>query len=135
MSDVSVVALSITLFEDILLNFVLSCLIVIDDSYNFKGIIGELYVSLKLPVQLLTKYNAKDLYMEHCRRVLDTTVTVASEYRDRQRPNFVAVVVATIFVWDNVPINRTDIIRSIVGIGRPLMFSIDVEMNKIPSSI
>ena len=64
MFDISTAVLAVTLFEDVVLKFGFCNIMVVDDDIKFKGSFGEICVSLKIPVRLLAKHNAKGLYIE-----------------------------------------------------------------------
>ena len=106
---------------------------IIDDWSNFKGILTGVCEYLKMLVYLLAKRNNNSHSVEHFHRVLDKTITIASEDRGHQQSNFTAVANAIAFAWNSAAIDNTDVIRSIVAIGRLLNFPLDIRLAKILS--
>ena len=64
-SNILSVALSVCLFENILLKFRLCGLMVIDDGSDFKGIPIDVYEYLNISVYLLAKRNNKGLSVKY----------------------------------------------------------------------
>ena len=86
------------MFEYVLLKFGLCELMIIDDGLNFKGILTSVCECLKIPVNLLAKRNATNLFSERFHRVLDRTTIIISEDRGSQQSNFTDVDTSTTFV-------------------------------------
>ena len=108
---------------------------IIDDSFNFESILTSVFVYLNITVYLLAKWNAKSLSVKRFHRILDKITTTTSEDRGRQQSNFTAVAAVTTFIMKIATFDNTNVVQSIVAIGRPFSFPLDIELAKIPSPI
>ena len=106
---------------------------IIDDSFNFESILTSVFVYLNITVHLLAKWNAKSLSVKRFHRILDKITTTTSEDRGRQESNFTAVAAVTTFIMKSATFDNTNVVQSIVAIGRPFSFPLDIELSKIPS--
>ena len=76
----------------------------------------------------LTKRNHKGFNIEHVHPFLNKSVTIIAEERGTN-DIFVPVNIAAGYAWNNTPIDGTDILCSILAIGRKLHFPIDTNIN------
>ena len=120
--------------QNVLLKFGMCHLVVIDDGTPYKGPFVAMCQSLNLNYDVLTKHNHKGLSVEHSHRFLNKSVTIAVEERGTNDV-FVPASIAATCVWNSVPIDGTDIIRSIPVIGRALNFPLDINLNAAPKLI
>ena len=109
-SNILSVALSVCLFENILLKFRLCGLMVIDDGSNFKGIPIDVYEYLNISVYLLAKRNNKGLSVKYFHRVLVKTTTISVEDRGKHQSKSKSISTTTTFIWNSAVINNTDVI-------------------------
>ena len=61
-------------------------------------------------------------------------MTIDAEERDTIN-FFVPTGIAAGYAWNSVPIDGTDILRSIPAIGRELKFSLDINLNAMPKLV
>ena len=119
------------LFQYVLIKFGLCHLVVIDEGTPFKGPFVAMCKTLNLNYDIFAKRNHKGLTVEHFHLFLNKTVTIAME--DQQSNDvFVLAEMALGYVWNNAPIDRTDILRSTVAIGREFRFPIDINLSALP---
>ena len=95
--------------------FSLSCCCFIRQ-YLFKGDFIAICQALNLNYEILAKYNHNRLTVEHFPRFLNKSVTIASEEPSTNN------TIAAEYNWNSVPIDGTDILRSIPAIGQELHF-------------
>ena len=113
------------------MKFGLYHLVVLDDSTPFKGSFIAMCQALNLNYDFFAKQNHKEgLSVENFHPFLNKSVTIAAEERGTTNI-FVPVGIAVGYAWNSVPINGTDILRSIPAIGRQLKFSLDINLNAI----
>ena len=87
--------------------------------------------TLNLNHDVLAKRNYKGLTVEYFHRFLNKNVTVTAEERDTN-DIFIPTGIATGYAWSSTSIDGTDILRSILAIGRELHFSLDISLNALP---
>ena len=103
----------------------------IDDGTPCKGDFVTICTSLDLNYDILTKRNHKKLTVEHFHYFLNKAVTIAIE--DRQSNDvFVPAEIAAGYAWNSAPINRTDILRNTIAIGREFRFHININLSALP---
>ena len=90
--------------------------------------------TLNLNYDVLAKRNHKGLSVEHFHRFLNKSVTIVEEERGTT-DIFAPASIANAYTWNNVPIDSTDIIRSVPVIGRVLHFQLDIKLNAVPKLI
>ena len=117
--------------EHILIKFVLCHLIVLDDGTLFKGAFIAICQALSINYDILAKPNHKGLTVEHFHRFLNKCVTIAPKERGTN-DIFVTTSIAAVYAWNSIPIDGTDILRSISAIGRKVHFPIDFNFNDLP---
>ena len=105
-------------------------LVVLGDGTPFKGAFIAMCQALNLNYDFFAKQNHKGLSVENFHPFLNKSVTIAAEERGTTNI-FVPVGIAVGYAWNSVPINGTDILRSIPTIGRQLKFSLDINLNAI----
>ena len=66
--------------------------------------------------------------------LLNKSVSIAVEERGNNDIFFPASIL-TAYAWNSVPIDSTDVIRSIHAIGRALHFPLDINFNAVPKLI
>ena len=117
--------------QDVLLKFGICLLVVIDGGTPFKAAFTAACESLKIPFDCAAKRNHKSLLIEKFHRFLNKAVTIAASDRDTL-DCFVEAGISTGYTWNSVPIDGTDIIRSIPVIGRELHFPLDINLASTP---
>ena len=117
--------------QDVLLKFGLCLLVVIDDGTPFKSAFTAACIVLKIPFEYVAKRNHKSLLIEKMHRFLNKVVTIAASDRSTLYC-FVEAGIAAGYAWNSVPIDSTDIIRSIPAISCELRFPLDLRMASLP---
>ena len=110
--DKSAAILEYYFMKHVLLKFGMCHLVVLDDSIPIKGAFIVICEALNLNHDVFTKRNHKGITVEHFHRFLNNNVAIAAEERGMNN----------IFVPTGVtvPINGTEILRSIPTISREL---------------
>ena len=108
--------------QHVLLKFDICYLIILDDGSPFKGIFTAMCKTLNTNFDILAKRNHKFLLVEKFYRFVNS-ITIAAEDR---RTNDVFIAVG--YVWNSLPIDGTDIPRSVPVIGQELRFSLDIDL-------
>ena len=90
--------------------------------------------ALNLNYDILAKRNHKEISVEHFHRFLNKSVTIAAEERGTTNI-FVPDGIAAGYTWNSAPINGTDILRSILAIGRELKFLLYINLNAMPKLV
>ena len=109
------------LMQHILMKFGMCHLVVIDDGAPFKGSFVTMCQALNLNYDVLAKLNHKGLSIEYFHCFLNKSVTIAAEDCGTN-DLFVPTSIAAAYAWNSLPIDGTDIIRSVPTIGRSLHF-------------
>ena len=117
--------------QDVLLKFGLCLFVVIDDGTPFKAACIAACIALKNPFECAAKRNHKSLLIEKFHRFLNKAVIIEAGYRGTVNC-FVEDGIAAGYAWNSAPIDGTDIIRSILAIGRELHFPLDISMASLP---
>ena len=107
--------------QHISMKFGMCHLVVIDDGSPFKGSFVTMYQALNLDYDVLARLNHKGLSIEYFHRFINKRVPIAAEERGTN-DIFVPTSIAAAYAWNSVPIDGTDIIRSVPTIGRSLHF-------------
>lgn len=90
--------------------------------------------SLNIRLHRAVKRNHKAIGVERYHTFLNHNVKIISSARQTHKC-FIEVGHISAYVWNAMPIDGTDIIRSIPAIGRPLRFSMDVALATLPAPI
>ena len=117
--------------QHFLMTFGLCNLVFLDNGIPFKGAFIAMCDALSLNYDVLAKRNHKGLTVEHYHRFLNKSVTIGAEDRGTN-DIFVPAGIAVGYAWDSAPKDGTDILRSILAIGRELHFSIDINFSALP---
>ena len=120
--------------QHVLLKFGMCHLVVIDYGSPFKGSYVAMCQALNLNYDVLAKRNHKELSVEHFHRFLNKSVTIAAKERGTN-DIFVLASIAAVYAWNSVPIDGTDIIRSVPAISRSLNLPLDINLNTVPKLI
>ena len=112
----------------VLIKFGLCHLVVLNDCTSFKRYFIAMCQALNINYDILAKRNHKGLSVEHFYHFLNKSVTIAAEERGTANI-FVPAGITAGYAWNSVPIDGTDILRSIPAIGRKLKFPLDINLN------
>ena len=117
--------------EHVLLKFGLCLMVVIDDRNEFHGVLESMCNVLDIKFHIVAKFNHKVVGVELFHKFLNHAKKVSTEARGSSEPN-VEVAMETPHAWNAIPLDGTDIIRSVTAIGRTLRFSLDIDLVNIP---
>ncbi|GFH46278.1 hypothetical protein CTEN210_02752 [Chaetoceros tenuissimus] len=87
---------------------------------------------LKVHFWPLAPGNHKGLSVEHYHRFLNKVVTISAEEQGTLHIIRQVYKLAQ-YAWNSAPVHGTDISRSLIAIGRDLMFPLDMELRPLPS--
>lgn len=107
---------------------------VVDQAMAFMHILVKSMNALKIHLCTITKHNYKDVGVERYRRSLNHAWTIVSAARETMK-YFVEASMLAAYAWNAMPIDGTDIRRSIPAIGRSLKFPMDITIVELPSPI
>lgn len=117
--------------QDVLMKFGLCHLVVIHNGTLFKIIFSVMRDYLTINCEFVDKRNHKDISAERLHRFLNKSVIIASNDRDTVS-TFVETDITAAYAWKSTNIEGTNIIRSILAIGRGLCFPLDININNLP---
>ena len=89
---------------------------------------------LNLNYDILAEHNHKGLNFGRFHRFLKGIITIAAKERGTNNI-FVLTSITTGYAWNSVPIDGTDILRSISATGREIHFLINIDINYLPNII
>ena len=118
----------------VLMKFGLCRLVVLDDGTPFKGALIGMCQALNLNYDILAKRKHKGLSVEHFRRFLNKSMTIAAEERGTTNI-FVPAGIAVGYAWNSAPIDGTDMLLSIPAIGHELNVSLYINLNTMPNLV
>ena len=84
-----------------------------------------------LNTRRVAKRNHKAIGVKRFHKFLNHNVTIISSARQIHN-SFVEVALISAYAWNAIPIDRTDIIRSIPTMGRLLEFPTNVALSELP---
>ena len=116
--------------QHVLMKFGVYHLVVIDDDPPFKDAFVTICLVLALNYDILAKRNHKGLTIENFHRFLNKAAT--KEMEDRQNNDVFFSRDSRGYAWNSAPIDGTDILHSVVAIGREFRFSIDINLSALP---
>ena len=129
--DESSATLASHFMQHVLMKFGLCHLVMLDDGTLLKEDFIAMCQALNLNYNILAKRNDKGLSVEYFHRFLSQSVTIAAEERSTNNIFFPAGI-ATRYAQNSAPIDGTDILRSILAIGRDLHFPLDIDLDAVP---
>ena len=89
---------------------------------------------LNLNYDIFAKRNHKGLSVEHFHRFINKSVTIVAKELGTTNI-FVPASIEARYTWNNEPIDSTDILRSILEIGRELKFPLDINLHAMPKLV
>ena len=109
------------------------CMVVaVDDDSKFMALFESMANALNIRLHRVAKRNHKAIGVERYHKFLNHNATILSAARQTHKC-FVEVALVSAYAWNAMPIDGTDIIRSIPAIGRPFRFHIDVTLAELPT--
>ena len=115
--DESATTLVSNIIHHVLMKFGNCRFVALYDSSHFKSTIITMCQALNLSYEVLTKRNHNEFTVEHFRKFLNKSATIAAADRDTYDICFPTSIV-TCYVWNSTLIDGTDILCSISAIGR-----------------
>ena len=131
-SDTTAATLAHIFIEKVLLTFGTCAVIVVDADSSFRGTFEAMCKILKVHFWPLARGNHKGLSVEHYHRFLNKVVTISAEEQGTLHIIRQVYKLAQ-YAWNSAPVHGTDISRSLIAIGRDLMFPLDIELRPLPS--
>ena len=87
--------------------------------------------ALNIRLHKAAKHNHKEFVVERFHRLLSHSITITSD--EQQTPKyFVEATMLSAYAWNAIPVDETNIARSIPAIGRPLKFPMDIVLTFLP---
>ena len=130
--DVTALHLSQLFMTDVILNFGMCAVIVVDAGSNFRGIFEEMSKLLDITFWPLARGNHKGNGAERYHRYLNKVQTIEGN-NVGSNTNFMRIAKTTQYAWNSAPIDGTDIVRSMAAVGRDFRFPLDVKLSEIPT--
>ena len=125
--DISAANLAKVYMEQVILNFGISAIVVVDDGSSFKGAFKTMCEQLKITFWALSRGNHKGLSVERYHRYLNKTQAIVGNDRGTHK-TFIQNAKTSQYAWNSAPIDNTDIVRSLVAVGREFRFPLDIEL-------
>ena len=118
--------------ESVVLSFGMVAVVVVDADSKFRGVFEELCKILKLVFWPLARGNHKGLGVERFHRFFNKTQTICGNDRGTHE-SFTTNIKTSQYAWNSAPIDNTDIIRSVAGVGREFKFPMDMKLQPTPA--
>ena len=132
--DETLATLAENFTQQVLLQFGIYHLIIIDDGSPFKFTFIAMNKSLNINHDTLAKRNHTYLLIEKFYRFINKVITIVGEDRGKN-DIFVAAGVATGYAWNSSLIDRTNILCRVIAIGRELRFPLDIDLSTLPTLV
>ena len=120
--------------ENVLLKFGLCLVVVVDDDSKFMSVFTQMCKALNIKIHRAAKRNHKAIGVERFHRFPNHSNTLVSHQRETHTC-FVESSMIAAYAWNAMPIDGTDIVRSIPAIGRPLRFPMDIVIAALPTPV
>jgi hypothetical protein len=130
-NDTKAETLARVFIEQVVLTFGTCAVIVVDADSSFRGTFEAMCSILKIRFWALARNNHKGLSVEHYHRFLNKIVTISSEEHGSVQIIHQVYKLAQ-YAWNSATIHGTDITRSLVALGRDLLFPLDTELRPLP---
>ena len=134
LSHVNSAELARAFMESVLLKFGFCLVLVVDDDKKFMAIFESMTKALKIRLHRAAKRNHKAVGVERYHKFLNHNMKIIGNARETHKC-FVEVAMVSAYAWNSMPVDGTDIIRSIPAIGRPFRFPMDVAIAPFPPLI
>ena len=83
---------------------------------------------------VVAKRNYKEVETERFHKSLNQAQHISTEARGSSEP-FVEVAMETVYAWNSIPLDGTDIIRNVPVIDRTLRFPLVINLADIPALV
>ena len=113
--------------EHVLLEFGLCLMVVINDGNEFRSTFESICNALYIRFRIIAKRNYRAVGVERFHKLLSHSQRISTKSRGTSEP-FVEVGTTTVYAWNAIPIDGTDIGRSVPVIGYTLCFPLDVNL-------
>lgn len=114
-----------------MLTFGTCAISVVDADSSYRGTFKAMCSILKVCFWALARNNHKGLSVEHYHHFLNKIVTIASEEHGSIQVIHQVYKLAQ-YAWNSAQIHGTDITRSLVALGRDLLFPHDTKLRPLP---
>ena len=117
--------------EEVLLKVGLCGLVVVDAASGFLSVFKEMCDVLGLRFHQAARGNHKAVSVECFFRYLNKAVTIAANDCDTNQV-FIETSHCAAYAWNSSCIDGTDIVRSVVAVGREFKFPLDITLHEAP---
>ena len=130
--DATSTVLAKLFMEDVVLNFGIVAVVVVDADSKFLGTFKDMCSILKIQFWPLARGNHKGNSVERYHRFLNKTQAIIGQDRGTHS-SFRQNMKTSQYAWNSAPIDDTDIPRCLPAVGRIFKFPMDVELESIPT--
>ena len=125
--ETQVEALSKIFMEQVILNFGMVVIAVVDDDSRFRSTFEAMCKMLKITFWPLSRGSQKGNSVERYHKSLNKTQTISGQDR-RTHGVFHQNIKTSQYAWNSVPIDNTDIPRCEAALDREFRFPLDIEL-------
>ena len=118
--------------KDVIMNFGMCSVVVIDDGSTFKNAFMDMCKKLRLHYWCLSRGNHKGNSVERYHRFLNKTQTINGNDRGTNTC-YIENAKTSQYAWNSAPIDDTDVPRILAAIGRKFRFPLDVDLSPTPT--
>jgi len=105
--------------------------VVVDDGSTFKHVFKLMCEALSIIYWCLSRGNHRGNSVERYHRFLNKTQAIAGNDRGTHQV-YIQNAQTSQYAWNSAPVDNTDIIRSMVAVGRAFRFPLDVSLSPSP---
>jgi hypothetical protein len=120
--------------EEVLLKVGLCGLVVVDAASVFFSVFKEMCDVLGLRFHQAARGNHKAVSVERFFRYLNKAVAIAANDRNTNQV-FIETSHCAAYAWNSSCIDGTDIVRSVVAVGREFKFPLDITLHETPTPV
>ena len=120
--------------EEVLLKVGLCGLVVVDAASAFLSNFKDMCDALGLRFHQAARGNHKAVSVERFFRYLNKAVAIAANDRNTNQV-FVETAHCAAYAWNSSCIDGTDIVRSVVAVGREFKFPLDITLHEAPTPV
>ena len=130
-TDITAANLAQLFMKDVVLSFGMCSVVVVDDGSTFKHVFKLMCNALSITYWCLSRGNHRGNSVERYHRFLNKTQAIAGNDRGTHQV-YIQNAKTSQYAWNSAPIDNTDIIRSMVAVGRAFRFPLDVSLSPSP---
>ena len=131
MTNINAAHLANFFMADVVLSFGMCSVVVIDDGSSFKQFFKLMCDALAITYWCLSLGNHCRNSVERYHQFLKKTHAIAGNDRVTHKV-YIQNAKTSQYTWNSAPIDKTDIIRVMVAVGRAFRFPIDVSLSPSP---